>query len=164
MDSQGYESYVAANTLIEVSVSDKNPLSNLHIHKLLYMVHGHMLALKGRPLCSEGFKAWNYGPVLPKLYKKLQKYQRNLINDYIFPKDAAWKPEEHKIKDIEALVFIRFVYDAYKKYSLSQLVDITHKSGSAWDTSYKNENNYQISIPNDLIKKDFLNMKLSIEF
>lgn len=46
----------------------------MKLQKLLYYCQGYSLALTGRPMFDEEIEAWQYGPVVPSVYRKYKKY------------------------------------------------------------------------------------------
>jgi len=92
-------------------------------------------------------EAWEYGPVIPDLYRATKEYGRNPI---------PW----YKISDEEASLdeatrrFLQSVYDIYKKFIGIQLSYLTHKSGTPWDKVYQS-GVLNLEIPNELIKDHY---------
>jgi uncharacterized phage-associated protein len=46
------------------------PVDPMSLQKLLYYVQAFHLARHGEPLFANGFEAWKYGPVLPKIWQR----------------------------------------------------------------------------------------------
>ena len=46
----------------------------MHLQKLVYLAHGWTLAVTGDPLVEDRFEAWDYGPVIRKLYDALRSF------------------------------------------------------------------------------------------
>ena len=118
----------------------------LKVMKIIYIAHGWMLALYGKPLISEDIEAWQYGPVIPELYRELQQFGRSHINSL---------PEEYDIKlsdDEQSIVDQTF--DGYASYTAGQLVALTHEKGTPWHTVTKGKHHGPgIIIPNHLIEQ-----------
>jgi len=49
-------------------------ITNLKLQKLLYYAQGFHLALFGKPLFRESLEAWQYGPVVPEIYRIYKQY------------------------------------------------------------------------------------------
>lgn len=66
-------------------------LSNLEANKLLYFAH--MIALGKsdgtRPLVSERFQAWDWGPVLPSAYHHAKMFGDKAIKPFAFTRVAS---------------------------------------------------------------------------
>lgn len=97
-------------------------ISNLKLQKLLYYCQGFSLALKdGEPLFEEEIEAWNYGPVVPTIYRNYKEKGAN----YIEP------PENFDFDDIskEAKEIMCEVYETYGQFSAWRLMQMTHEDG-----------------------------------
>ena len=62
-----------ANTILRYFLERNLPITNLKVQKLLYFSVG-IVWQKQSVYCRGEFQAWEYGPVLPGLYKSLSKY------------------------------------------------------------------------------------------
>lgn len=120
-----------AKNIVNYSISIKSPISNLKLQKLLYFSWIEYYKKTQRYLFKEEFYAWQFGPVVPQIYKEYCVYgglpiaqvDDNLQNDII---------------DSEIFNTIKEVVDEYKNYSALDLVNLTHKQGHAWDRVYRN--------------------------
>src|SRR5438552_12204040 len=63
-----------ANRLLQLAHGAGATLTPMQLIKLVYMCHGWMLGLYGRPLIQEQVQAWKFGPVIPELYRHLRQY------------------------------------------------------------------------------------------
>lgn len=115
-------------------------LSNLQLHKILYLAHlvyaGHHGGEK--LIMDEPFQAWAYGPVLPNVYHQASRFGSGKIQD-VFP-DYAQRPA-----DDEGLQVIQSAVRNLSNVEPFRLVQITHEAGGAWDKAYKNGQNTVIS-------------------
>lgn len=106
-------------------------LSNLQLHKILYIAHMVFSGRNGEPLISdERFQAWPYGPVLPSVYRYASSYgSSNIQNIFNHVPDADPSSEEYKniVQAVQALGSL----DPFR------LVDITHEPISAWAHRYE---------------------------
>lgn len=130
-----------ANEFLALAQKDSRKLSNLQLQKLVYIAHGYVSAMVGEPLIFNDVKAWQYGPVYPKLYKKLSKYGSGEVTDKV--------PAEDSVADGEAKEIIKAVWDVYGGMSGSKLSALTHKEGSPWSEVWKS--NQYGDIPQALI-------------
>lgn len=107
-----------AKYLVKLANDEVEPdlLTNLHVQKLLYYVQSWHLANNDAPLFQESIEGWKYGPVVRSVFESLAKYERNPV---IFP-DEPIVLNEVQQKEIKR------VWDYYKKYSASELVNMTH--------------------------------------
>ena len=81
----------------------------------------------GRPLVDAKFEAWDYGPVLPSLYRKLKMFGASAVED-IF--SARIK------EDSRSASIIRQVAKHYANKRAGDLVAMTHREGGAWANNY----------------------------
>ncbi|WP_110643244.1 type II toxin-antitoxin system antitoxin SocA domain-containing protein [Salinicola sp. CPA57] len=106
-------------------------LSNLQLHKILYLAHMvYSGDHDGSPLIEdERFQAWAYGPVLPSVYRYASSYGSSSIQNIFnhVPPVAPWSDEYKTIVDAVA---------SLGEMAPFQLVEITHEPGSAWSRSY----------------------------
>ena len=59
--------------------SEPTPLTQLHLHKLLYYAQGWSLAAWGERLFDEAIQAWRHGPVVPSVYPSFADYGSSAI-------------------------------------------------------------------------------------
>jgi uncharacterized phage-associated protein len=76
-----YSVITIANKFIDLAKNEN--LTNMQLQKMVYIAHGFNLALRGTKLYYEDTRAWNFGPVVPELYEKLQIYGSNKVTDKI---------------------------------------------------------------------------------
>ena len=123
VDVMAYSAIKIANRLREMSGGTLTPLQML---KLVYIAHGWSFAKFNKPLINEDVRAWQYGPVIPQLYRAINKYKANPITEVIagdYDKSSIFSEDE---------TLIRAVYDTYGKFSGGQLSSLTHREGSPW--------------------------------
>jgi uncharacterized phage-associated protein len=120
-----------ANFFIDKAIRFNIGLTHMKLQKLVYYAQAWYLAWYSKPLFSEDFVAWQYGPVCPELYEKYSIYKSNLItivdpnyNDGVFYK-----------KELDALENVWQNYGEYDAYYLSEM---THRE-DPWKNSVLNE-------------------------
>lgn len=94
------------------------PLTQMHLHKLLYYAQGWSLATRGRPLFAEPIEAWQHGPVVASLYATFKPYGRDAIDT----KESA----EPDILSAPDRAFLASVWSMYRRYSAIELRRRTH--------------------------------------
>lgn len=134
----------AGRTLCELSGWK---ISNLEAQKILYFAHMFHLAEEGEPLINETFEAWRYGPVAPKLYRRVKRFGSGPIRNVFYWEFGA------KISSSEYRV-LKNTYKVMSKISPIELVRITHWEKGAWRRKYK-PNVPHIPIPNELILAEY---------
>ncbi len=120
-------------------------ITNLKAQKLLYYAQGINLAKTRQPLFNDDFVAWQHGPVIPSLYRKLKDFGKKQID---LPDDL----DLDKFSDEQMDILIS-VYKTYGQFSAWKLRDMTHQ-----EAPWKNVN------INDIITKqsiqDFFSLQL----
>lgn len=124
--------------LVNIFKKHEHPVTQLHIQKLMFLFEAYYMNVKDAPYLYEcEFKAWNFGPVAPRLYNKFKKYgynQIDLTEEEIIEGNSI---SEEKKKLMEEL------YDAFKDFSARDLVNFTHAIGSPWKEAW-DEKEYSI--------------------
>jgi uncharacterized phage-associated protein len=116
-----------AKFIIEKAQSQNITLGETKLQKLLYICDGYMLAF-GFNLIDERAKAWNYGPVYPRVHNWLEKNP-----------DAIQKPQKctdetlKKIHDTNIGSLVDFILPIYGKLSATTLSTWSHQPGSPWE-------------------------------
>jgi uncharacterized phage-associated protein len=139
-------SQAVANHILDLSRKESEEkyknISLLKIMKLVYIVHGYSLALADKGALNPNFdtvEAWRYGPVIPSLYHELKRFggdniPKDFKSEYLDLNTLEKKTANLSDPDIEKVS--EFVWDIYKKYSATDLVNILHEKGSPWDYAY----------------------------
>lgn len=124
---------------------DFKGINNTKIQKLLYCCYGSVLAVNNERLCDEYPRAWNYGPVFPKVYKFISK--KNIEN--LGCNEIPSFPEDLKnILDVT----INF----FGKFSANQLSEWSHEVGSPWHSVIELQGEkFGAFIPDESIKEYF---------
>lgn len=113
-----------AKNIITECMNENEPISNLQLQKILYFLQYQSLK-NGDQLFDDDFEAWQFGPVIPEVYRRFSIYGGRAI---------------------------RRTFDGYEKSRLSQelrnivrekrrldpwdLVDATHNPRGAWAMAY----------------------------
>ncbi len=133
--------------------NDNNlPITNLMLNKLLYFAQGHCLAEYGRPLFDEKIEAWEYGPVVPTIYRKYKDNKRAPIET----KQPVCYGDLFSDETIALLVAVA---RQYMRYSDWGLVEKSHKQGGAWSKVYVPGEKYVPIVKKD-IEDDFADEEL----
>ncbi|GAB1260789.1 Panacea domain-containing protein [Aurantivibrio plasticivorans] len=138
---------VAEYVLNKGRESDIN-FTPMQVIKLVYLCHGWMLGLLGRPLIDEEIEAWRYGPVVPSVYHAVKKYRSEPI-----PLDEKLSIGIETFDSDEKLIMDQVV-NLYKGFNGLQLSQLTHESGTPWSQIWE-EFGQNWTIPNGLITKHF---------
>lgn len=109
---------------------EREGITNLKLQKILYFAQAYFLAKVGKPLFLDSIEAWEYGPVVPAIYRK---YRKNGNNPIIDEKDKS------KIS-LEDKQILNTIWEAFGGYSAGKLVDISH-SHAPWKDAYNSADN-----------------------
>lgn len=140
------DSRTVANRFLALADAKGDALTPMQLLKLVYMAHGWMLGLVGRPLIKEEVEAWQYGPVIPELYNAVRRYKSQPVAAQIEGVDGYLDGEETHIIDQ--------VYQIYGQRSGPALSRLTHQPDSPWAKVYK-RGSFGLEIPNDLIEDHY---------
>ncbi len=120
-------------------------ITALSLQKLLYYAQGWHLARCGKPLFDEEIEAWQYGPVVPSIYRQYSRFDDSPIHD-VPPEDGAFTDSEYAL--------MLDVARDYWRYSSSELVRMTHAKGTPWERVYLSDARHTV-IPMDAIRAYF---------
>lgn len=120
-----------ANFFVDMARYNENDtITNMRINKLLYYAQAWSLVQDKKPLFDEDFEAWDYGPVVPSVYKKYKSFKKNNID--VIDKDYS----VNRLSEDDLSVLL-MSYSYFNQFSTSRLVDATHRRGSPWSVAYK---------------------------
>lgn len=122
---------IIANEFIALAHQEDKQLTNMQLQKLVYIAQGYNLALLNQCLYFNNTHAWQWGPVVPNLYKKLQQYGPGIVANPITIQEDIVSPIPTESKEI-----ITAVWDSYGSYTGGQLSSITHQSDSPWSVTW----------------------------
>lgn len=94
------------------------PADPMKLQKLLYYVQAWSLAWRGQPMFEEPIEAWQYGPVVERIYQRYKKYGYDPIE-----RAEAGSPANLSSEEFETL---RAVIDEYWIFAGTTLSDLTH--------------------------------------
>jgi len=137
-----YKALDIANYVVTKCTKDECPISNLQLQKILYYIQRYYLVHRDIPAFSDEIEAWQFGPVVPDVYRHFCGFGAMKINAVF---------EELCIKDADRKV-IDIVVNAKKNLSPWDLVNDTHREGKAWSIIFKNGEGLYQTIPTELIR------------
>jgi uncharacterized phage-associated protein len=123
-------------------------LTPLKLLKLVYIAHGWSLHFLHEPLVNEQAEAWQYGPVVPSLYRAVRSYKASPVNYPIVGDNDPRDLSEDAASLIEA------VLDTYGSFSGVQLSNMTHMPNTPWSNTWHNLGRNSV-IPNDEIAQHY---------
>ncbi|MVN87393.1 DUF4065 domain-containing protein [Deinococcus sp. HMF7620] len=128
----GYAAEVVANAFLSLARQEGRALTQMQVHKLVFIAHGFTLALLGRPLMYNTVHAWRGGPVVRRLWQLWGERGTRPIEEAL--PVAPGEPDLGG--DPEASDVIRSVWEAYGRMDGLELSRLTHRSGSPWSQVY----------------------------
>ncbi len=117
-----YPSIEVASLIAKICAEKQYTWNNTKIQKLLYCCYGCFLAAYEERLCDEYPRAWQYGPVFPRVFNHIHKKRCFPLANTPAVDNI---PEEHK-------KFLEQVIDTFGEYQAAALSRWTHKEGSPW--------------------------------
>lgn len=120
--------------LIRCGISNRRPLSNLSLQKLLYFAQGlHLAQFEGQRLFSDPIYAWKLGPVVLSVYRRFKPFgptpiTSDNINSVLGENFLAFA--NNISADNNA--FLNELWEVFGNYESYELVDMTHAEGSPW--------------------------------
>ncbi len=115
-----------------------NHIDNLKLNKLCYYAQGWHLARYDKPLFQEDIQAWDYGPVIPEVYRTYKACGGSPIQEPVEEFDES-------NLSAEALAVLTDVYMNYGRFTSAALIDMTHRPGTPWERVYEPQMNHVIS-------------------
>jgi uncharacterized phage-associated protein len=142
-----HDSATVANRLLELAGEAGKTLTPMQLLKLVYIAHGWALGLYGVPLIKDEVQAWQYGPVIPRLYNRIRKYRSQPVTSPIPSDDADdLTPRNENL--------IEQIFRIYGSRTGPALSRITHADGTPWQKTYV-PGSFGLVIPNDLIEDHY---------
>lgn len=139
-----YDALAIANYFLDKAKADGKTLNPMGLQKLVYYAHGWHLAMRNQPLVVQRVQAWDYGPVIPEIYREFKEFGRRPINrratcwefddsaeDLMSLNPRRIEPEIRR-DDQPVHELLNKVWDVYKDYSAVQLSNMTHEDGTPW--------------------------------
>jgi uncharacterized phage-associated protein len=106
-------------------------LSNLPLQKLLFLAQVEFAQDNdGASLLDGSFQAWDYGPVIPELYRRLKVFGENPVSDVFY--------NARKLRDgSPSKVVLDRTWDEFGSASPGRLIELTHWNFGAWALNYE---------------------------
>lgn len=138
------DSRTVANRFLRLAKAEGKGLTPMQVLKLVYIAHGWSLGIQGRALIDHPVQAWQYGPVIPQLYRAMKGYGGGFVTENLA------EPETPEHLDARATQLIDDVYRLYGHLTGIQLSRITHADNTPWSLTYRPDAQGEV-IPPDLI-------------
>lgn len=142
---------VVANRFLELARADEErSLTPMQVLKLVYIAHGWNLALHDSPLIDQAVEAWQYGPVIPDLYRAMRGTGSGAVRG---PLPAAYGANAEDLTASE-MHLVDQIYNLYGRMNGIALSRITHAKNTPWRQVYKPDQ-HGVEIPTDLIAEHY---------
>src|SRR5260370_3705804 len=70
-----------ANEFLELAKKDGQQLTQMQFQNLVYFAYGWYLAITGQRLIDERVEAWQWGPVIPSIYKEFKRFGSSPVTE-----------------------------------------------------------------------------------
>lgn len=145
-----------ANFFLELAKARGEKISPMKLQKLVYYAHGWFAGYTGKPLINESVEAWQYGPVIPSLYREFKRFGSGDITGKACEMEGLEYVEVPPPQDEGMRKFLTSVWDSYGKYTGITLSEMTHAAGSPWEQAWNaNQGVRGVDIPFDSIALHF---------
>ena len=148
-----------ANFVLDVAEEEGVEVTNLALNKIVYFLHAESLVHEGEPLISAKIEAWKYGPVFREIYGEFKAFgakpissRAQRINKLTGDSEVctldATEQDSNKLRET-CLPYLRL--------SASQLVNLSHVRGGAWDAVFHHDgkSNPGMAITDTIIRRHF---------
>jgi uncharacterized phage-associated protein len=155
LERREYDVRGLANWCLQRAQQVGKALSNLSLNKLVYFLVERALVEKRILLTSAKIEAWDHGPVFREIYHSLKNFGDKPIKaplqSYCVANRGLVRAEQ--LLKGEDETFLTSVLNDYLEFSPSQLRQMSHIPGGAWDLvwHHKSRTNYGMEIPPALI-------------
>lgn len=127
--------------VIDYSNEKEYGISNLKLQKILYFIQAYFLISQPSRCCfDDRIEAWDFGPVVPKAYRKYKQFGSSDIPTIM---DFEKTDSNGCIADADKKL-IKTVIDKFADYSATDLVSLTHNQ-SPWINAYIPHMNREIT-------------------
>ena len=104
-------------------------ITNLELQKLLFLAQKDYFEEHDGKLISVFFEAWDYGPVVPEIYRAARRFGAESIpQNFLSGVHYAARSLDERLRES---------YCRYRHMTPGQLVALTHKAAGAWDRNYQ---------------------------
>lgn len=131
----GFDGRAVANLVLDVCESKSLSVTNLALQKIVYFCHVWSLLKLQRPLIAQEFEAWEYGPVLPYLYREFKRFDAEPIKSRatsLILASGERRCSSYETFDDESRRLVAEVTNFYARLSASELVKLSHVLGGPW--------------------------------
>ena len=136
-----HDGRAVANFILDHCDERGRKVTNLALQKITYFCHVWSLIALGGPLIRHKFEAWEFGPVLPYLYRAFRNYERAPIvgrATFIDPADGRRRVADYEF-GFETESLLRETVEFYSRLRASDLVELSHVEGGPWHSAWNHK-------------------------
>lgn len=125
-----YDVQDVAEYVITYSEDKDYGISNLKLQKILYLIQAYFLMQTKKPCFSEEIEAWDFGPVIPEVYRRYKQFGSTDIQIRCLSIEETQKgfgKEDRKR--------INAVIDKFADFSAADLTILTQNQ-APWDEAF----------------------------
>ena len=148
LDPQAVAEYI----LMLDSRREDPDVTQLKLHKLLYLAQANYLASTGRRLMDSDVEAFRHGPVIDAIRSTYKPYDRDIIVN-------RHKPSKKTTLPPDAADFLNRIWEMYQDNSASYLRNLTHRQ-DPWRDNYVEGESHTL-IP-DADMADYFSQKVPV--
>lgn len=144
--STGVPAWIVAEQILWLRGERGAETTQFQLQKLIYIAHGWMLGLTGKPLILDPIFAWDYGPVILDIWHRYREFEARPItlptvdrSDFLIGDQA------------DLIATVVEVYD----YSFQELFAITHHEETPWSQVFRQGEGKNQRIPDELIEAHY---------
>lgn len=123
-----------ANYVLDYAEKNEITVTNLRLQKITFFCHAWFLVSTNKPLIKQNFEAWEFGPVLPYLFRIFKKFGDQKITSRakkLDPKTGNKIIARIDMDECEESL-LESIVSFYSRLSVNQLVELSHASGGPW--------------------------------
>lgn len=131
-----------ANFILDFCEERGVSVTNLALQKLVYFCHVWSLIRLNEPLIKHKFEAWEFGPVLPYLYREFRNFDRSPIDrraQRLDPKSGRAVLVEYEFDERTKSLLVDTI-NFYSRLRACDLVRLSHVEGGPWFNVWNHEN------------------------
>jgi len=134
VDSALHDGRSIANFILDDCEAIGRLISNVELQKIIYFCHAWTLVETGQPLIKHLFEAWDYGPVLPYLWREFTTFGKAPITaraQRLNPMTGRQEIAVYNL-DVETRTFLSKIIAFYSRIDAFDLVELSHVAGGPW--------------------------------
>lgn len=154
-----FDSLSVSNAIIQAANSQGLQVTPMQLQKLLYFANGwHLEMTNGETLVSNPFKAWQFGPVEEAVYHEFKRFGSGPISALAKPPFGSAPPYQASLTEMQQKL-VSDIVRIYGKLSGPQMSNLTHREDTPWHKTWAGSIGRGDTIPPEMIKSEFDNLR-----